>query len=494
MSEIVVTPQIVTLFSNASGDRNPLHVSPKYARATAFGQPIAHGILGVIACLGSSSRQDALPRTIKVDFRGPIFPNEQYSLQLTDRASSMAAVIKDGDHELLSLGVDCEPGVQAPATKMPAEVEPVEVQTVETSVLVSGAEWSGEWAGGQDAFEALCARFACPATSTTAALLACSYIVGMVVPGEPALFSRLHLTFSPENCGIPVTGFSYRARIRSYQIALGFLVVDLTLLVGGAVFAVGEIRAFVRQQSDDASPWEEDTGAKHDLRGKTCVVIGASRGLGAVLLEGLVRSGATAIGTYRESHEQAEKLQARLIDFPGKSQMRKVDATSLEDCEGFADSIGATHGQIDSLICNACPPIRPLGLQVAHVSRIEEHIANSVKLVLNPLASLGPLMAESACAVFMSSSVVNKPVAEWPHYVAAKHAIEGLAFAFVQANSEYKGLIVRPPRIQTDLTNTPLGKRGALPPKCVASAIVDWISHSHSLPCGATYWLEDFSA
>lgn len=40
-----VTQRLVDRYAEVSGDHNPLHVDPVFAAATAFGGPIAHGLL-----------------------------------------------------------------------------------------------------------------------------------------------------------------------------------------------------------------------------------------------------------------------------------------------------------------------------------------------------------------------------------------------------------------------------------------------------------------
>jgi len=42
---ITITPEMVAEFAKVSGDYNPIHLDAEYARATAFGKPIAHGLL-----------------------------------------------------------------------------------------------------------------------------------------------------------------------------------------------------------------------------------------------------------------------------------------------------------------------------------------------------------------------------------------------------------------------------------------------------------------
>ena len=50
-----VTEADVVAFAGLSGDYNPIHVDHETARAGAFGQPVAHGLLGLALVSGLSS-------------------------------------------------------------------------------------------------------------------------------------------------------------------------------------------------------------------------------------------------------------------------------------------------------------------------------------------------------------------------------------------------------------------------------------------------------
>ena len=65
-------------FAELTGDFNPLHVDPKFARNTPFGRPIAHGLLGLslVAGLGSHSPSMftvALVRLVDWQFLQPVY-------------------------------------------------------------------------------------------------------------------------------------------------------------------------------------------------------------------------------------------------------------------------------------------------------------------------------------------------------------------------------------------------------------------------------------
>ena len=109
--------------------------------------------------------------------------------------------------------------------------------------------------------------------------------------------------------------------------------------------------------------------------------------------------------------------------------------------------------------------------------RIIDHIARSVALAVSPMAAVLDLVdASRGWCVVISSSAVVLPPADWPHYVAAKHALEGLTQAVAREYANVSFLVVRPPRLRTDLTNSPLGRHSAMPVAPVAAAIVRRIS------------------
>ena len=60
---------------------------------------------------------------------------------------------------------------------------------------------------------------------------------------------------------------------------------------------------------------------------------------------------------------------------------------------------------------------------------------------------------------------------EWPHYVAAKQAVEALARVASLQYPRIGTLIVRPAKLATALTNTPMGRLGATSPARFANRI-----------------------
>ena len=78
--EIEMTVERINAYAKASGDFNPVHIDPEYAKNTQFGGVIAHGMLSLafVSELMAINFPDTWHKcgTMKVRFRAPVFPGE----------------------------------------------------------------------------------------------------------------------------------------------------------------------------------------------------------------------------------------------------------------------------------------------------------------------------------------------------------------------------------------------------------------------------------
>src|SRR4051794_22404882 len=100
------TQKDLELFRDASGDRNPLHLSREYASKTAYGQQVVFGALGAIACLGRLGHASGTTITkVTADFHRPVFLDVNYTIRVTEQGSSQVARLQDGTVPVLTLSV-----------------------------------------------------------------------------------------------------------------------------------------------------------------------------------------------------------------------------------------------------------------------------------------------------------------------------------------------------------------------------------------------------
>ena len=125
------------------------------------------------------------------------------------------------------------------------------------------------------------------------------------------------------------------------------------------------------------------------------------------------------------------------------------------------------------IVLSAALPPLPMGLTGEAGVELADYVAESVKLAAVPLGALLPLLdPDEGWIVFCSSTAVSLPPPEWPHYVAAKQALEGLAHWTSVVQPGVRSVVVRAPKMLTDMTNTPGGGIGAAP----VDAVARWIA------------------
>ena len=148
------------------------------------------------------------------------------------------------------------------------------------------------------------------------------------------------------------------------------------------------------------------------------------------------------------------------------------DAADPEALRRLRQRVLGKHNRLDFLICNACPPVLPLRLEPNAASRIAAYIESAVSLTLTPLCEFLDLLNSSdGCAVIVSSVFAEDPVKEFPHYAAAKQAVEMVGRVATLQYRRVRTLIVRPRKLLTTMTNTPLGRSNATSPALIASRI-----------------------
>src|SRR5262249_24996291 len=88
---------ILKAFCELSYDRNPLHVDAAYSRRTQFGRPVMFGMAAVLCALGEWAKGRSFRlEHIRVQFKKPIFPDENYELNVTEEDNRVTVKISKG--------------------------------------------------------------------------------------------------------------------------------------------------------------------------------------------------------------------------------------------------------------------------------------------------------------------------------------------------------------------------------------------------------------
>ncbi|MGF1498605.1 MAG: SDR family NAD(P)-dependent oxidoreductase [Elainellaceae cyanobacterium] len=469
------------LFSQASHDRNPLHLSDDYARKTPFANRVVFGILGGLFGLSHlQDRPEMRLSKIVLEFPAPLFVDLPYSFEINETTSEKAVIrIFDGRRLMSKVTAHFSPGKPSRIKAAAPYAARTEAAILSTSDLTEGLQIEETYCPEIEALRKLINNLSLSQKGIgeveVAILLWASYFVGMELPGTQALFSKFSLNLE-ESIPDLTEAFSYKASLIQLDDRYNLLRTRVELAADGMPLARGEIQSFIRPAAPTSTTTSiEALMPRSDaLKGKVALVTGASRGLGAAIAQSLALQGCTVLVNFLRSRSEAEQLQTALADASGEIVLMQGDASELSWCLAAQQEILEKYGKLDFLICNACPAILPLWVEPTAIARVNDYVSKSLALMSVPMSAFLNLLSENSGSVVIISSVVvsQSSPSDWPHYTSAKYAIEGLTKVAAAEYPQACFLLVRPPKLLTDQTNTPIGRQGAISTEQVAVKIV----------------------
>ncbi|SNS25796.1 Short-chain dehydrogenase [Sphingomonas laterariae] len=167
------------------------------------------------------------------------------------------------------------------------------------------------------------------------------------------------------------------------------------------------------------------------LDGKTALVTGASRGIGAATAETLAAAGAHVILTAR-TPGGLEAVEGRIHEAGGTATIAPMDLTDGESISRLAAAIGGRWPRLDILVLNAamlgtlCPVPAIDGKEFARVLALNVVAQQAILAAFDPLLRA----AEGARVIGITSSVAQRPRAYWAAYAASKAAFENLLLTY----------------------------------------------------------------
>lgn len=169
------------------------------------------------------------------------------------------------------------------------------------------------------------------------------------------------------------------------------------------------------------------------LAGRTALVTGASKGIGAATARALAAAGAHVIVTGRDV-KALEAVEDSIHDAGGTATIAPVDLTETDGIARLASALAGRWDTLDILVLSAAylPSLGP----VTQIDGSEWSRAITVNLLATQalLASFDPLLkrAPAGRVIGLTSSVGATPRAYWGAYAATKAGFENLLDSYGQ--------------------------------------------------------------
>jgi 3-oxoacyl-[acyl-carrier protein] reductase len=190
------------------------------------------------------------------------------------------------------------------------------------------------------------------------------------------------------------------------------------------------------------------------LRGRTALVTGGSRGIGAAISRALAEAGATVAINYRERADEADRLAEALRKTDVHAVTIAADVSQRDDVARMVEVVKSEFGTIDILINNAGVAITR-GIDDLSETDFDRTISVNLKSVFLCTQAVLPLMRGQRWGriVNISSGAARGAGAIGPHYNASKAGMEGLTRGYA-ARLVKDGITVNavaPSLIETDM-------------------------------------------
>jgi len=175
----------------------------------------------------------------------------------------------------------------------------------------------------------------------------------------------------------------------------------------------------------------EMTAGGGALKGLTCLVTGASRGIGAAVAERYAAEGARVVLAAR-SQTELDTVAERIRRTGGQAATLVLDFEDPAATQGLARRIGEKLGRLDVVVANhgLLGPIAPLA--EGPDDGFDRVIGVNLTATWRLLRELDPLLraSPSGRALLVSSGAAQGAVPDWGAYAASKAGLEALARAY----------------------------------------------------------------
>lgn len=160
-------------------------------------------------------------------------------------------------------------------------------------------------------------------------------------------------------------------------------------------------------------------------KGKTALVTGASRGIGAATAKALAADGYHVLVHYGASRDKAEQVAADIRAAGGSAEIVGGDLADSETPQALAKEVAALCGdKLDALVLNA--GIMPGDSSFANCTpdTFDQIFAVNLRAPFFLIQHLSPVLADGASVVMLSSITARRAIGAVAAYGAMKAALE----------------------------------------------------------------------
>ena len=214
------------------------------------------------------------------------------------------------------------------------------------------------------------------------------------------------------------------------------------------------------------------------LSGKTVMITGSSRGIGAETALAFAKEGCSLVITFLDEVGKAEDIQRRCKTAGAKSvEIVHLNIKEDSSIKSALKSVLLKYGGIDILVNNA-GVIRWKKFEDQTDEDIEDQIETNLSGVIKLTKQALPHVRD--CIINLASGAGSHPVSDLSVYCATKYGVRGFSEVLAMETPGLRIYTVSPTMTSTEMTNY-----HGMPPERVADVILQTAKDGYGLESGS---------
>jgi hypothetical protein len=453
------------LFSHLSGDNNPIHIDPIYARRSIYGAPIVHGINQVLHGLEKLTQK--LNREIRIEelsslFKTPLYLNRNIVIELNFLTENECLIsVGDGATTTAQISVSFSdfkhPKKDGISNVQSYLEDPRTVDRNEISNCSGNLEKCPNLSLLSDMFPEI---WKFMDVSQISVLLSSTKLVGTVCPGLNSIYSEIEIKFLSKET---VETLSYK--VDEFDDRFNKVKIQLK-----NPSCIGKIVAFLRPEparQNSFRTFKEFVDAS-EFRTERALIIGGSRGLGEVVAKIVCAGGGEVLFSHHEGSKDAASLISEISELGGQIATFNLNVEKLD-----SDSLNHEIDRFRPTSCYyfATPKITPQRHELFSVGLFELF---SKFFIHHFIPILNVLKQNNIVHIFYPSTIFVEQMPQgFTEYVSAKSGAETMV-RMLNKNRNFSIFSPRLPILATDQTLSLFGSPPTAPDKILFEALKDF--------------------
>jgi len=169
--------------------------------------------------------------------------------------------------------------------------------------------------------------------------------------------------------------------------------------------------------------------AEQPLKGRTVLITGASRGIGAAAAKRLARGGAAVVVNYHKNKQAAEEVLHEIVNAGGRGMIFQADVTRNDQVVTMVQAAREQFSAVDVLVNNAYFPFETGALHELSWKSLHQTIEHELSAFHFCVRACVPGMVEKNFGriIVVSTRLAQQPLPRMGAYAAAKAALESMA-------------------------------------------------------------------